>query len=104
MYFHKNLHVTVSRARVQPGKEQEYLAFRRDEILPQMCAWPGCVYSVLLRDNNEDNCWLLINAWQSPEDLEKWQATEAEAKLRAKAKTILNGPLEPIGKFTEMHL
>jgi quinol monooxygenase YgiN len=104
MYFHKDLHVTVSRARVRPGKEQEYLAFRRDEILPQMCAWPGCVYSILLRDSKNANSWLLINAWQSSADLDKWQATPAEAALRAKAKTILDGPLESVGTFTEVHL
>jgi quinol monooxygenase YgiN len=104
MYFHKDLRITVSRARVQPGKEQEYLAFRRDEILPQMCAWPGCVYSVLLRDNETPNSGLLINAWQSRTDLDKWQATPAEAALRAKARTILNGSLERVGAITEVHL
>lgn len=104
MQHHKDLYVTVSRARVQPGKEQEYLAFRRDEILPQMCAAPGMIYSILLRDNENKDAWLLVNAWQSADDLAKWQATSAEATLRAKAKTILAGTLEPVGKFTEVHL
>jgi quinol monooxygenase YgiN len=104
VYFHKNLHFTVSRARVQPGKEQEYLDFRKNEILPQMCAWPGCVFSLLLKDNKEANAWLIVNAWQSREDLVKWQADEAEVKLRKKALTILAGPLESVGEFTEFHL
>ncbi len=104
MHYHKDLFVTVSRARVQPGKEEVYLAFRRDEILPQMCAWPGCVYSLLLRDTKEANSWLLVNGWESSADLEKWQAAPAEAALRAKAKTILASPLESVGEFKEVHL
>ena len=104
MYFRKNLHFTVSRARVQPGKEQEYLDFRENETLPQMCALPGCVFSLLLKDNKEPNAWLLVNARQSKQDLGKWQATDAEAARRKKALTILAGPLEGVGEFTEYHL
>ncbi len=104
MYFHKDAFVTISRARVKPGKEAEYLAFRKDEILPQMCAWPGALYSLLLRDSQEENSWLLVNAWESREALQTWQADQAEATLRAKAKTILAGPLETLGEFTEFHL
>jgi len=104
MYFHKDMHFTVSRARLQPGKEKEYLDFRRNEVLPQMCAWPGAVFALLLRDDNDPNSFLVINAWARKEDVDKWRADAAEVKLRNKAKTILAGPLEKIGDFTEVHI
>lgn len=104
MYFRNNLFVQVSRAKVRPEQKAEYLTFRKNEILPQMGAWPGFVFSQLLRRVGTDDEYLLINAWQTKSDVETWRATDAEAKLREKAKTILAQPLESLGEYEEIHL
>ena len=98
------LHVMLSRAKVQPEKNDEYLSFRRDEILPQMSAWPGFVFSILLRRLGTEREYLLVNAWESQAAVQRWTATDAEAKLRAKAKGILAEPLESLGEYEEGHL
>jgi hypothetical protein len=36
--------------------------------------------------------------------LAKWHPAPVEAVLRAQAKTILDGPLESVGTFTEIRL
>jgi len=104
MRLKRGLYVMLARAKVQPDKNEEYLAFRRDEILPQMSAWGGYVFSILLRRLGTEREYLLVNAWESKAAVESWTATDAEAKLRAKAKGILAEPLESLGEYEEVHL
>ena len=80
-----------------PETEDAYLALRRDVINPGMATQEGFVSSLLLRRQDAENEYLLVNKWLSKEHAEAYQSGAVHDKLKEQALSILPRPLETTG-------
>jgi 4-oxalocrotonate tautomerase len=73
--------MVVERVALNAGKGKEYLAWRRDAVLPFLATQPGFLSSTLL-DVGED-AYVVVDKWTSPQARDKSQADERSGALEA---------------------
>jgi 4-oxalocrotonate tautomerase len=73
--------MVVERVAVKAGQSGEYLAWRRDAVLPFLAVQPGFLSSVLLSAG--EDAYVVVEKWTSPEALDKSRADERAAQLYA---------------------
>lgn len=90
-------YASISRIEFDPRTEPEYLALRRDVINPGMATQEGFVSSLLLRPDNREHEYLLINKWLSRGHADAYTSGGVHDRLREQALAILPRPLETTG-------
>jgi phenylpyruvate tautomerase PptA (4-oxalocrotonate tautomerase family)/heme-degrading monooxygenase HmoA len=73
--------MVVERLALKAGKSNDYLAWRRDAVLPFLATQPGFLSSALL-SVGEDG-YVVVEKWTTPEAREKSLAHAGAAALRA---------------------
>ena len=73
--------VVVERVALKAGKATDYLAWRRDAVLPFLAVQPGFLSSTLLGVG--DDAYVVVEKWTTPEAREQSRADERAGALRA---------------------
>ncbi len=93
--------VAVERVVLQPGKSGDYLAWRRDAVLPFLATRPGFLSSTLL--SVEAGTYVIVEKWTSPEARQKSLADEGAAELRAgEAQFVQSSSQELAGRVVDV--
>ncbi len=90
-------YASISRIKFNPETEQEYLALRRDVINPGMATQEGFISSLLLRPDNRENEYLLINKWLTRANADAYTSGGVHDALREQALRILPERLDTTG-------
>jgi 4-oxalocrotonate tautomerase len=83
-------YVSVSHVLVLPGKQQEYIAWRRDSVYPFMASHEGFLSSTLLEVQGEPERYVIINKWANREAQDTYIAKPRETELRVEAREFLS--------------
>lgn len=86
-----------------PGRLDEYLAYRRDDVNPTMAGMPGFRGSTLAQDRADANRVLVFNHWGEEADWRGYQATGAHDALRDKIRGELTSAMS-IGRYQTVQL
>jgi phenylpyruvate tautomerase PptA (4-oxalocrotonate tautomerase family)/quinol monooxygenase YgiN len=82
-------YVMVGRITVQPGKNEEYLSWRRHSVFPFMESHDGFLGSTLLSTPDDPNTYVIINKWRDAEAQQSYLANPREAELRVEARQFV---------------
>ncbi len=86
--------VVVERVALKAGKSAEYLAWRRDAVLPFLAAQPGFLSSTLL--GTGEGSYVLVEKWTTPEAREKSGADERASQLQAEEEQFVVSRTEDV--------
>jgi 4-oxalocrotonate tautomerase len=101
--FARNDFRTVSWVQVAPGRVEEYLAYRKDEVNPAMAEMDGFQGSVIVRDLKDDHRFLLFNYWRKEAEWRAYQATPVHDKLKATIRGDLTASMK-LGRYQNTEL
>ena len=90
-------YASLSRIKFDPSTESEYLALRRDVINPGMATQEGFVSSLLLRPDNRENEYVLVNKWLTRQHADAYTSGGVHDSLREQALKILPERLDTTG-------
>jgi quinol monooxygenase YgiN len=86
--------VAVERVTLKAGQSDEYLAWRRDAVLPFLASQQGFLSSTLL--SGEAGAYVVVEKWTSPEARQKSLAGERAAELRAQQEQFVGSASEDL--------
>jgi 4-oxalocrotonate tautomerase len=86
--------VAVERVTLKAGQSDEYLAWRRDAVLPFLASQQGFLSSTLL--SGEGGAYVVVEKWTSPEARQKSLAGEQAAELRAQQEQFVGSASEDL--------
>jgi 4-oxalocrotonate tautomerase family enzyme len=92
--------LTIERVRLKPGKEEEYLAWRRGSMLPFLSSEPGFLTSSLARE--AIGAYLLVDKWCSPQAREESLSGERSRELRAQGALLVESSEELTGHVVDV--
>jgi heme-degrading monooxygenase HmoA len=72
-----------------PADEAEYLAWRRDVLMPIMSGAPGFVSSVILRPRDGEHTFLVINKWRTRADRDAYMQSDAHKNMKRETQRVL---------------
>ena len=90
-------YASISRIKFNPDTEKEYLALRRDVINPGMATQEGFISSLLLRPDDREDEYLLINKWLTRAHADAYTSGGVHDALREQALKILPERLDTTG-------
>ena len=83
--------VSAERTRLKDGKHAEYVAWRRDSLLPFLASQEGFLSSTLLAGSDGTDEYVIVDKWTSPEAQERSASDPRAAELRDEAQQFLDG-------------
>jgi heme-degrading monooxygenase HmoA len=83
--------VSAERARLKDGKRDEYVAWRRDSLLPFLASQEGFLSSTLLTETDGSDAYVVVDKWTSPEAQARYASDPRAAELRDEAQQFLDG-------------
>jgi 4-oxalocrotonate tautomerase family enzyme len=83
--------VSAERAKLKDGKRDEYVAWRRDSLLPFLASQEGFLSSTLLTETDGADAYVIVDKWTSPEAQARYASDPRAAELRDEAQQFLDG-------------